>query len=91
MTNRSHASPDPRDGVVRSPRISRILFVLAALYGTMVLLLAFFGPLLWLYSGGRLTEGGPFYGAMIDGVWALLFLLAWWLVRPERWHLDSLY
>lgn len=44
--------------------------------------LGFFGPGLWLYANGRLTVGGPFYGAMIDGLLALLFLLAWWLARP---------
>lgn len=43
--------------------------------------LAFFVPAMWLYSNGRLMEGGLFYGAIIDGIWAVLFVLAWWFGR----------
>lgn len=73
--------------------VFQLIFVLIAIdpvrYRPLMLVavlekLAFFGPALWLYSSGRLVEGGPFYGAMIDGVWALLFVLAWWLARPEE-------
>jgi len=42
---------------------------------------AFFAPTLWLYHQGRVSVGGPFYGAMIDGVWMLLFAFAWWKNR----------
>lgn len=73
--------------------VFQFLFVLIAIdpvrYRPLMLLavlekLAFFVPALWLYDSGRLMEGGAFYGAMIDGVWALLFVLAWWLARPEE-------
>lgn len=43
--------------------------------------LAFFVPGIWLYSEGRLAEGGIYFGALIDGVLALLFALAWWFGR----------
>ena len=39
------------------------------------------GPRAW--SQGRLAVGGPFVGAMIDGLFLLLFVLAWWLMRAE--------
>ena len=26
----------------------------------------------------------PFYGALIDGLWALLFAMAWWLGREKE-------
>lgn len=45
--------------------------------------LAFFLPSMWLYSTGRLLMGGPFYGAIIDAIWAVLFLLAWWIGRRQ--------
>ncbi len=73
--------------------IFQFIFVLIAIdpvrYRPLMLLavlekLAFFVPALWLFNSGRLAEGGPFFGAMIDGVWALLFLLAWTLMRSER-------
>ncbi len=73
--------------------VFQLIFVLIAIdpvrYRPLMLVavlekLAFFGPALWLNSSGRLAEGGPFFGAMIDGVWALLFLLAWALTRPKR-------
>ena len=43
---------------------------------------AFFVPSLLLWQSGRLAVGGPFYGAMIDGVLMLLFAFAWWHSRP---------
>lgn len=73
--------------------VFQLIFVLIAIdpvrYRPLMLVavlekLAFFGPALWLYSSGRLVEGGPFYGAMIDGGWALLFVLAWWLAWPKE-------
>ncbi len=42
---------------------------------------SFFVPSLILWSQGRLAVGGPFVGAMIDGLFLLLFVLAWWLMR----------
>ncbi|SIO13173.1 hypothetical protein SAMN02745824_3074 [Parasphingorhabdus marina DSM 22363] len=44
---------------------------------------SFFVPSLVLWSQGRLAVGGPFVGAMIDGLFLLLFILAWWLMRSE--------
>ncbi|WP_337658581.1 hypothetical protein [Sphingorhabdus sp. Alg231-15] len=73
--------------------VFQIIFILIAIdpvrYRPLMLVavlekLAFFVPALWLFSSGRLAEGGPFFGAMIDGVWAVLFLLAWMLTRSER-------
>lgn len=44
---------------------------------TMLEKLAFLLACLWLWGAGRLAIGGPFYGAMIDGVLMVLFLIAW--------------
>lgn len=41
---------------------------------------SFFVPSLILWLQGRLAVGGPFVGAMIDGLFLLLFVLAWWLM-----------
>ena len=38
---------------------------------------SFFGPAMALYAQGRLAVGGPFYGAIIDGVLMVLFGVAW--------------
>ncbi len=43
---------------------------------------AFFIPSMVLYATGRLGLTGPFFGALIDGVWMQLFLVAWWSARP---------
>jgi hypothetical protein len=52
--------------------------------------LAFFLPCLWLWQAGRLAQAsGPFLGGMIDGIWMLLFIVAWRLTpqrRQERAH-----
>jgi len=32
---------------------------------------------LWLWSAGRLGMIGPFYGSLIDGLWMVLFAIAW--------------
>lgn len=32
---------------------------------------------LWLWSSDRLGLIGPFYGSLIDGLWMVLFALAW--------------
>lgn len=45
--------------------------------------LAFFGPGVALYATGRLQMGGPFIGALIDGVLMLLFTFAWFKARAE--------
>lgn len=39
---------------------------------------AFFAPSIALYLAGRLHVSGPFIGAMIDGVWMVLFAFVWW-------------
>lgn len=39
--------------------------------------LAFFLPVAVLYTQGRVAMGGVFFGAMIDGLLAMLFALAW--------------
>jgi hypothetical protein len=46
--------------------------------------LAFFGPGVALYATGRLQMGGPFIGALIDGVLMLLFIFAWFKSRALR-------
>ena len=30
-----------------------------------------------LWSSGRMAPSGPFYGSLIDGVWMILFAIAW--------------
>ena len=30
-----------------------------------------------LWSSGRMAPSGPFYGSLIDGVWMVLFIIAW--------------
>jgi hypothetical protein len=45
--------------------------------------IAFFVPGMVLFLTGRLAPGGPFIGALIDGVLMCLFLAAWWLSRPH--------
>jgi hypothetical protein len=42
---------------------------------------AFFVPALWLYLNGRLAVSGPLFGALIDGLWMLAFLLAIAMMR----------
>jgi len=38
---------------------------------------------LLLWSSGRLGMIGPFYGSLIDGVWMVLFAIAWMRTRPD--------
>jgi hypothetical protein len=38
---------------------------------------SFFGACLWLYHTHQLAIGGPFYGSLLDGVWLVLFVIAW--------------
>ncbi len=45
--------------------------------------LAFFAPTMWLFAEGRVQIGGPFYGAVIDGLLAALFILALDLTRSK--------
>ncbi|MEM8917919.1 MAG: hypothetical protein AAGE37_03585 [Pseudomonadota bacterium] len=49
---------------------------------------SFFVPSLILWTQGRLVMGGPFIGAMIDGLLMLLFVLAWWLMRSVGQEAD---
>ena len=37
----------------------------------------FFIACLTLWSSGRMGPTGPFYGGLIDGVWMVLFAIAW--------------
>jgi hypothetical protein len=46
--------------------------------------IAFFVPILWLWSQGRVqAPSGPFVGGMIDGLLLLLFIAAWFATRPK--------
>lgn len=42
---------------------------------------AFFLPVTLLYLQGRVAMGAVFFGAMVDGLFMLLFALAWLLSR----------
>ena len=44
---------------------------------TFVEKLGFFLPCLWLHWHGQLPLGGPFYGSLLDGMWLVLFIVAW--------------
>jgi hypothetical protein len=39
--------------------------------------LSFFAACVWLYHTGKLAPGGPLLGSRIDGVWMVLFAIAW--------------
>tara|TARA_R110002124_G_scaffold148203_1_gene313652 strand:- start:762 stop:1118 length:357 start_codon:yes stop_codon:yes gene_type:complete len=43
--------------------------------------LSFFLPVTILYAQGRVDTGPVFFGAMVDGLFMLLFALAWLLSR----------
>ncbi len=43
--------------------------------------LSFFLPVTVLYLQGRVAMGSVFFGGMIDGLWMLLFGLAWLRLR----------
>jgi hypothetical protein len=45
---------------------------------TFVEKVSFFASSLWLFETGKLALGGPFYGSLMDGVWLVLFIVAWW-------------
>jgi hypothetical protein len=38
---------------------------------------SFFATCVVLFLEGRLAAGGPLLGSIIDGLWAVLFILAW--------------
>jgi hypothetical protein len=42
---------------------------------------AFFFPCIWLWHRGRIAQTDLFWGAMVDGVLMLAFILAWWAMR----------
>lgn len=44
--------------------------------------LAFFATSIALAAAGRMELGGPFIGGMIDGVWMILFAIAWRATKP---------
>lgn len=44
---------------------------------------SFFIACLALWQSGRMGISGPFYGSLIDGVWMLLFGIAWLRTRRE--------
>ena len=45
---------------------------------------SFFVPSVLLWSQGRLEMSGSFVGALIDGLFMLLFIWCWWLSRGFR-------
>ncbi len=45
--------------------------------------LSFFAACLALYFSGRLAVSGPLLGSLIDGVWMVLFAIAWRISRPK--------
>ena len=55
---------------------SRGVFLAAGIYGVLVLAPGFF------LEGQLGALGGPFIGGLIDGLWMLLFLLAWRRTPP---------
>ncbi len=44
--------------------------------------LTFLVACLALYFTGRLVVSGPLFGSLLDGVWMVLFAIAWWVTRP---------
>lgn len=65
--------------IARDPLRLRVLIPICILEK-----LAFFGPGVVLYAQGRFAMGGPFIGALIDGVLMLLFIFAWFKSRALR-------
>ncbi|MEO9500610.1 MAG: hypothetical protein ABJD75_16010 [Parasphingorhabdus sp.] len=65
--------------IARDPLRYRALIPIAVLEKA-----SFFLPSLVLWSQGRLEVGGPFIGAMIDGIFMLLFVWSWKLSRDFR-------
>jgi hypothetical protein len=45
--------------------------------------LSFFGTCLVLFLTGRLTPGAPLLGGAIDGLWMILFAIAWARIRDR--------
>jgi hypothetical protein len=45
--------------------------------------LSFLATCLALYATGRLAAGGPLLGSLIDGVWMVLFVIAWRQTRTR--------
>lgn len=45
--------------------------------------LSFFGTCLVLFLTGRLTPGAPLLGGAIDGLWMILFAIAWVRIRDR--------
>jgi len=43
--------------------------------------LSFLATCLALLATGRLAAGGPLAGSLIDGIWMVLFAIAWWRTR----------
>lgn len=65
--------------ISREPRRLRHLMLLSVFEKV-----TFFGACLALYLTGRLAIGGPLIGALIDGVWMILFIFAWIRSHPSR-------
>lgn len=58
--------------IARDPVRFRVLMLIAVLEK-----LSFFAPSMALYAMGRIGMSNFFIGAVIDGVWMVLFLIAW--------------
>jgi hypothetical protein len=63
--------------IARDPAGLRPLMLLGA-----VEKLTFFAACLALYFTNRLAFGGPLMGSLVDGVWLVLFIVAWRRVGP---------
>lgn len=85
------ARPEYYYGFIGLALVFQLIFVMIAIdpvrYRPLVPIailekLAFFLPVTWLYWQGRVAMGAVFFGAMVDGLFMLLFALAWFLGRP---------
>jgi len=60
--------------IARDARRFRPLMLVAAVFEK----LPFFAACVLLYFDGRLAVGGPLIGSLIDGIWMVLFIVAWY-------------
>jgi len=44
---------------------------------------SFFIACVWLWSSGRIEATGPLYGSLIDGIWMVLFAIAWLRTKAD--------
>lgn len=64
--------------IARDPARYRPLMLVAVLEKA-----SFFVACLGLWFSGRLGLTGPFYGSLIDGIWMILFAIAWLRTRAD--------